>query len=529
MQISPAELRINCTKSYAVFAMLMQEDGWFDPVHARLCNFIQNAIEEDGEKDTNLLIIMPRGSLKSTIVTKYLPIWFTLRDNTFRTLIASNTAPNAARKVEDIRSVFDNDDLFKVMFPELLPTKDQRWTNANACVRRDKDFPEATFESAGVKTKVIGRHYNCIVEDDTMAPDNSDMHMESDNVVLLPSRESMERAIGWHKLAHPLLTPKGKRVRVVVTTRWADEDLVHYVKKYETYRVFDVPAETPDGQIVFTNFYSREELDELKKKVGSYLYSCLYLNKPIPPSERTFREEWFHEVSPAMLPSDGEVVISIDPAISKEDSACETAIIRCIHKKPLIYVTHTIHGKFSPMDTVTKALDLVDMDYEHTTAILCEANAFQKALVYSLQDEMRRRRIYKTISEVFTKTNKELRIQALQPLFERGQIIFVEGLDGVLQSQLIQFPYGRLIDVADALATQLTSYVGVDVHKEETKVRSTIGERLAKWKGFSYEEILGDLLPKKGNNYPRPTLASPFNRTTSLNTTIKSLVSEANR
>ncbi|MCP3685957.1 MAG: hypothetical protein GY861_25200 [bacterium] len=453
-------LKEACISSYATFAKLMQEDGWFDPIHEQLCDWVQYHVLKniDAGKDVKLQITMPRGSLKSTIVTKYLPIWLTLQDTNFRTLIAANTYPNASRKLQDIRGIFDTNEVFRALFPELLPTSSCKWTNEAACIPRSNAFPESTFEAAGMKTRVTSRHYNLIVEDDTVAPAEDEMKGD----VTLPSVESIELAIGWHKNATPLLVPKGTRVRVVVTTRWGDFDLVSHVREQENYLVFDVPALDPEGDPVFSMFYSKEKLEEIESQVGPYMFQCLYMNNPMDSTLRVFKSEWFNYMYPHELPDEGYYTLAIDPAISEKDSACETAITFVKHcpigaRSYAQIWLKAVHGYFNPFETANKALDLLvpiinAEGGEKIRSLLVESNAYQGALKYVLWDEMAKRGISVPINAFQTRSNKKVRIEGMVPLFASGKIYFLRGLDPQVESQLKQFPMGKLVDVIDSFS-----------------------------------------------------------------------------
>lgn len=489
------KLREACRSSYAVFCHTFQEEGYFDSTHELLCDTIQAELDDAGVlaslrtgveplRDVKLNIIMPRSSLKSTIVTKYLPVWLTIQPDpklhpelvgNMRTLICMNSAPNASKKIDDIRGLVDGEELFAAMFPEVLPGRNSRWSSLAAEFTRARSFPEATFESAGVKTKVISRHYNAIFEDDTLAPDESDSKAD----MALPSVEDTDKAIGWHKLAAPLLVPRGVRIRLNIGTRWSDFDLIqHILDKEPGYKTIDIPARMPDGKLRFTfsPVFTKEGLDQALLDLGEYLFSALYLNTPIPAGDRLFRKEWFHYYvryhtdesgTRDTVPEDANYYVSIDPAISEKDSACETAIVGCFHKMPLIYVNDCVHGHFTPSETILQALKLVEANYDRCAGISVEVNQYQKALAYFLYDEMRRRRIFKPVFEVRSSTAKEVRISGLQPLMQNGQILFSKTLDKVLETQLIQFPHGRLVDCADSLAQQLEVYRGVSIAEKQ--------------------------------------------------------------
>ena len=212
-KVNLEEVRDACVNSYATFAQLMQDDGYFDPVHKTLCDWTQMHIERlekemerTGRCKGRLAYIMPRGSLKSTIVTKHLSIWLTVRryykfgDDTLRVMLAGNTHTNSKKKLSGIRGVYNTVELFKALFPDILPTSDCKWSDESACINRKSAFDESTYEIGSLNTKLTGRHYNVIIEDDTTAPDADEM-MED---LTRPSTDTIQKAIGFHKAAIPL-------------------------------------------------------------------------------------------------------------------------------------------------------------------------------------------------------------------------------------------------------------------------------------------------------------------------------------
>lgn len=477
ISIDIIELRDLALESYALFCELMQDDGWFDEVHKLLCCWVQKHVVEAEQRfaenpneifDIKLQVTMPRGSLKSTIVTKYLPTWITLRqyylfnNQGVRSLIVTNTFTNAKKKLRDIRGLFDSHQLFKQMFPETLPKKSNRWTDEGAEINRDCSFPEATFECAGTGTKLTGRHFNVILEDDTTAPDEDEMKVE----LTTPGRDTIEKAIGFHKASTPLYVPKGLRMSIIVTTRWADDDIVDYVRDNERYKYFDMPALSPDGTRNFSMFYSAEALEEIKNRIGPYMFSCLYLNSPLDASLRVFKEDHFHWVDAKDVPSEGKITISIDPAASEKDEACETSITVVQHiekdKQQYQYWWEDFNGHLSFEEQVTTTIDKA-IFYNDNVApvegIIVETIAYQAALEYMLQQEMIKRNRFFALIPFASRKNKEVRIEGMQPMFFRGRIFFVRGsLSEQVTSQLKQFPNGKLVDTIDSFSMHKVLY-----------------------------------------------------------------------
>ena len=117
-----------------------------------------------------------------------------------RVLITQNTFDNAASKVYKIRSIFEKNELFRALYPELIPnfnSKSIRWSNERAEINRPETFEEATFEAAGIGTKITTRHYDLIIEDDTVTAETSDLSEEE----IAPNMEDVAKAKGWHKMA----------------------------------------------------------------------------------------------------------------------------------------------------------------------------------------------------------------------------------------------------------------------------------------------------------------------------------------
>jgi hypothetical protein len=473
-KVSVRQAREACIESFATYCRLMQDDGYFDATHEKLCIWTQAHIERleiqvevHGTCNGKLAYVMPRGSLKSTIVTKHLNTWLTLRQfykfkyDGYRTLLAGNTHTNSKKKLQGIRGMFDTVELFKALFPEVLPKKSRHksgstWSDEAACINRKSSFDEATFEVGSLNTKLTGRHYNTICEDDTTAPDADEMSKD----MTRPSTETIEKAIGFHQASMPLFVPKGFRLSIVVSTRWAMFDLIQHVQDTEDYHTFDVPAEI-DGVPVFDCFYDQETLAIIKKRVGDYMYSMLYLNKPLDDSLRVFKSTDMQWVDRKQVPSVGKFTIAVDPAISEKDEACESAVTVNLHtlskKEVHEWWFEDMHGHILPFalaENILKLADKYDTPSTPVVALIIEQEAYQAALKYILINMMNKRRDNgeKTYNIVKARRgNKEVRIEGMQPQFQQRRIHFVKGaLSDQTESQLLQWPSGKLVDIIDS-------------------------------------------------------------------------------
>lgn len=457
------DLRRYCEQDFAFFARMMQDpDGkFFAPVHQELCEWMQaEALQTDHA--AKMKIVMPRGSLKSTFATKLFPVWLALRDPNTRILITMSTHPNAKLKLNEIRGEFEGNKLLQTLWPEVIPAfRKVRWSDTQAELKRTRAFAEATFETAGTRTKLTGRHYNWIIEDDTVAPDLDDLSRET----IMPKQDDIDQAIGWHRLATPLLVDASTDGRVVIGTRWSYDDMLNWITEHEpAYKEFNRKAYDDSGTQIMPKF-NPQALAEIKNTLGDYMFSALYLNEPMRPEDMVFRPEWWQEYDiddEYDDKNDIKWVITVDPAISDKDTACDTAICRAGHRRPLILCDRVVGGKFTPSKTIDIICDMIEMDYENTSHVVVESVAYQKALGMFLKDEMKRRRIHKRIDMSNTRRAKHERIIGCQPLMQNGQLIFRKDGEGIdkLKDQTLQYPYGSLIDYIDALAMQVEEYRG---------------------------------------------------------------------
>lgn len=208
---------------FSYFAQMLTDPAFFDAVfHTELCRFLQHS-----KKDK--LVVLPRTYLKTTVAASLYGLWRATKDVTKRILFTSNTTPNAAKTVRSVRSIVEQNELYHLFFPECVPVFSKvRWSDSCACLARPLDFPEGTFESAGIGSNIIRRHYNIIIEDDTVAPKKDELTGEE----AMPSKDDIEKAVGFHKLTIPLLINEEDE-RIVIGCLVKDSSVLMSDGKYK--------------------------------------------------------------------------------------------------------------------------------------------------------------------------------------------------------------------------------------------------------------------------------------------------------
>lgn len=416
-------------------------------VHGEMCLLLQD------QSKAKVKITLPRSHLKSSIGSIGFPIWSAVNDPNIRILIAQNTYGNATKKLNEIRSHFESNEMFKLLFPELLPKKNQTWKTDSLCVPRTINAPESTFEAAGVKTAVVSRHYDIIIEDDTVAPDFDELGMEN----LAPTKEDIDLAIGWHRLVAPLfVNPKESR-NIVIGTRWFERDLLSWIDENEKYFVSYSRTARENGKPIWPERFDDEVLQQLEHSMGPYLFSCLYMNNPLSSSDQVFQLQWINYYDK----EDQDIIVTTtvdpggDPSVAKSKDIDYNAVVTTGKS--------TSTGRVFVLEVTRERLNssqLIDKIFEHVrkwkpVMVGIEAQGYQHQLLHWIEEKRRALNqpiVVKPITN--NKRSKEARIRGLQPLFAAGMVFFRRHQQPIV-SELLAFPRGAHDDMIDALSMQL--------------------------------------------------------------------------
>jgi phage terminase large subunit-like protein len=489
-----ARLRAACEGDFHFFASLLQGEKWFDEgFHGP---FAQKLQDKGGAQD--LLVLMARGHLKTTIGSILYPLWRYLRDHEVRVGIVSNSGLNAQAKLRALRQTIEQHPYFRALWPEIgRPRKRERkWTDEAIELPREGTYQEATFEGFGIAANVAGRHYTLLIEDDTVAPKKDEMTGEE----LMPSRDEIEKAVNFHKLTMPLLVPPiDQSERLFICTRWAFYDAAQHIIDHEVlgkpggrFAVWDRPTFTEGGKPACPTLFSQHTLDGLRESLGPFLFSALYLNLPLHPKEMAFHPSWLRYFDPqdeVFLSSleGGYGVVSVDPAdppTGKTDQ-CYTAIVGCLQSEKGLFVRAVDQGRVTNKQLIDRTLKMADR--LQADEIRVEADRYAH-LETAFRVAMHEKGKYYSVRPVKTKgRTKEARIMRLQPLFENGLVWLRRGLDK-LENELLQFPHGRTVDIIDALAWQvMPDFRTPPWQKQPPKVRSLPNDKRQE---FTYEQIM---------------------------------------
>jgi len=268
-------------------------------------------IKEVEDCDDRTLDLWSREHWKSTIMTYGRNIQEILRNPEVRIGIFSHTRSLAKAFLHRIKHTFETNEILKTVFSDILwqnPGYDApRWSlDEGIIVKRQGVYHEATIEANGlVDSMPTGKHYDILHYDDVVTRDSvttPDQLSKVDECFRLSFNLGAVDHIGG---------TKGK-IRVIGTPYHFNDQYARMekeggwiIRKRRCIDDHDVPV-----------LLSVEDLEEKKRQMGPYVYSCQMLLNPIAGSEQRFRIEWLHYYQ--SLPPTLNLYLLVDPANEKK-------------------------------------------------------------------------------------------------------------------------------------------------------------------------------------------------------------------
>jgi hypothetical protein len=213
--------------------------------------------------------------------------WFhrvALHDQDATQLYAFEVEDNAKKKVDIVRWHFEENQIFRWLFPEIAYTGvESPWNKSCLRIRRigaRRKDPEGTFEAIGVGGSLQSRHYS---------------HIWCDDLVGEKARKSpsvMSDTIGWYQRLEGAFENATRRIRFLISNRWGYSDLNSWVRENEpsipfyTRSAWEIDPASGQEVSIFPEEYSLADLQKIQDKLTKYDFSCQYLNSPVMPGEQ---------------------------------------------------------------------------------------------------------------------------------------------------------------------------------------------------------------------------------------------------
>lgn len=423
--------------------------------HMDLCTFAVSAPKR------RRLMLMPRGHLKSTLITISDSIRVVIEAPEFaRILITSETMTQAISFLREIKGHWETGSILRELFPELAPHKFAGqgidWSNKSATLSRKAPHKEPHWMCIGAKGAVTGFHYTRIKADDLIGLEAA------------RSPAEMQAIKDWNDNIEPLVEDQNSSIIDWVGTRWSLNDLYgHIMRSYgDSLQVFLREA-IEDGKVIFPEKQNWERYKQMQERSPRVWYAQ-YCNNPIAAGQQDFPIELVRSYrfsidgdSVVFSLADGsekqwrtaqlDRVITCDPN-SGQPTAEDLAAIVVSGVSPdgEVFALDTWSGRCSPSEYVDRIFKLARFWSPRIVGI---EKAGQQNTEHYFRVKMEREGSYFNVVPVSPKNRrKEDRIvHLLEPIIRSGKLYLLPS-QTTLRGQIASHPDCEFFDEIDALA-----------------------------------------------------------------------------
>ena len=268
----------------------------------------------DGELKRIIINIAPRHG-KSELTSWLLPAWMLGRDPSKKIIAATHTADFSVRFGRKVRNLIDTE-AFKTVFPSVSLRADSK-----AAGRWDVSGGGEYF-AVGVGGAMTGRGADLLIIDDP----------HSETAGISPSLDYFDSVYEWYASGPRQRLQPGGAI-IIVMTRWHELDLTGQIlqsseerKGSDKWEVIELPALYEDGEPLWPDFWSKEELTALKAELPISKWSAQYQQKPTSEEGALIKREYWREWRKGGPPACEYIIQSIDTAHTKNARSDYSAI-----------------------------------------------------------------------------------------------------------------------------------------------------------------------------------------------------------
>lgn len=453
-------LRTAARKEFINYCEVIDEKYQANWHHEVIADILQKALGRvlKGE-DVRIILEVPPRHGKSDETTIKFPSWVLGEHPSIPVIVSSYSADLAedfGQKTRDLMNSQSYQDIFSTRLREDTKSKG-RWLTQS----------DGGYTAVGVGGAITGRGFKIGIIDD---PYKNREEADSDTI----------RAKVWNWWTSTFYTrQEGATAIIIIMTRWHTADLVGQLleeqqRKEEAgetnideWEVIRFPAIADEdeayrkkGEALWPAKFNLAKLEKTRSAIGVMDFEALYQQSPLNALHAEFKREYWRYFEEKELPSDFDIDITIDPAISQKKKACNTAIVAVgkARTDPSWYILDYKADKFDPGQLIEATFSMyLEFRVKYPFAnirVFIEGVAYQESLKYFFEEEMKRRRVFFFVETFIDRHDKEQRIRGLIPMYKIGLIKHRMWMNG-LEKELLKFPKGQTIDIADALSFQI--------------------------------------------------------------------------
>ena len=422
--------REECQDSFFEFVksfwdVVIKEEPIFNWHIEYLCNELQELskyIVAREKKPYDIIINIPPGTTKSTIVTIMFPAWLWVKDATLRIISNSYSSDLSVEHAVKSRDIISSEK-YKLLFPNVVIRRDKAGKES---YENTKTGARYTTSTGGT---ITGKHAHIIINDDPLNPKQAASDVQR--------KEANEHT----KTLSSRKVDKRKTPTVTIMQRLHESDVTGFLlaKKGESIRHICLPAESSgdvkpetlrekyvDGLLDPVRL-NRDVLDEALIDLGSRGYAGQFGQSPVADGGNIVKNEWFQYISRAdfdRIRENEPLVFFGDTAYTdKKDENDPSGFIGACRIGYNVYITNAIKV-YKKFPDLIKFLPkwLAACGYANNSTLRIEPKANGLSVIDQLRD---------TTGLNVTKTpspnnSKKERLEVSSPTIECGRVFLVK-------------------------------------------------------------------------------------------------------
>lgn len=265
-----------------------------------ICDQLQEVYEiwAAGESQPDVLLNVPPGSSKSTIVTQIFTAWLWVKHPPMRIISGSYSGTLSTAHAVKTRDLLRSDK-FQKMYPGLITFKSD--TDGKTHYKNTSKGERFVTSTGGT---VTGMHGDFIIMDDPLNP-----HEATSEADLKSAEHFLTQTLSTRK------TDKERTVTIMVMQRLHEIDPAGvWLRSGHPIRHICLPGEISDNVmpvelrsryidgLLDVKRLGRAALDKLKAALGSYGYANQIMQKPAPADGGIWQRGWFKVIPDKMFP-----------------------------------------------------------------------------------------------------------------------------------------------------------------------------------------------------------------------------------
>lgn len=418
-----------------------------------ICDRLQQVYEtwEKGEGQPDVIINVPPGSSKSTMVTQLLPAWLWVRNPAIRVISSSYAKDLSTAHAVKTRDCLKSDK-FALYYPGLIDFKQD--SDGKTAYKNTKKGERFVTSTGG---RVTGMHADFIIIDDPINPEEAESKTTRDTANRFVSTTLSTRK-----------TNKKRSVTILVMQRLHEEDPTGvWVKKKKDLSWICLPGELADNVrpaearkyykngLLDENRMDRAALQKQKEDLGSYGYAGQIGQEPTPDGGGKLKKTWFGKITwPDFLKlcqDRREVPVwefDADTAYTKDQQNDPSAFTVSAYIKPNLYIRDASERWLEFPELIKALKEYIKANgYTSKSRVFIEPKASGKSTVQTLKMEE-----LNIIEAPNPESDKVSRVNSISPFVEAGRVVLIDGSwNEAFIDQCAGFPRAAHDDMVDCL------------------------------------------------------------------------------